>query len=136
MARFASHIVLTVTPANAEAILNGKRAVDVRRFPPRRLPARAYLAVAGTGAITGECVLGEPVGTGPDGTLLPISNPRAYRHPKSLESVGLARVPRSFRYVDGERALQARSSRKGRAAERAKAREVRDPGVLGAPAAR
>ncbi len=68
MPRYASHLVLTVTPANAEAILTGKRAVDVRRFPPKRVPARAYLAVTGTGAVAGECVLGEPVGTGGGGT--------------------------------------------------------------------
>lgn len=99
MPRYASTLVLSVTAANAEAILAGKRAVDVRRFPPRRLPARAYLAVAGTRAVAGECVLGEPVGSGPDGTLLPIGAPKAYRRPRPIDSFGLAKVPRSFRYV-------------------------------------
>lgn len=100
MPRYQSRLVLAVTPANAEAILAGKRAVDVRRFAPKRLPARAYLAVTGTGAIAGECVLGEPVGSGPDGTLLPISEPRAYRRPKAIARLGLEKVPRSFRYLD------------------------------------
>lgn len=100
MPRFASRLVLAVTPENAEAILSGKRAVEVRRFPPKRVPARAYLAVTGTGAVAGECVLGEPVGTGPDGTLLPISAPKAYRRAKAIASFGLPKVPRSFRYLD------------------------------------
>jgi predicted transcriptional regulator len=99
MPRYASRLVLAVSAANADAILSGKRAVDVRKIPPRRLPARAYLAVAGTGAIAGECVLGEPVGEGPDGTLLPVSEPRPYRRPKALADFGLKKVPRSFRYV-------------------------------------
>lgn len=97
--RVASTLAIAVTPANAEAILAGRRAVDVRRFPPKRLPARAYLAVVGARAVVGECVLGEPVGKGPDGTLLPISAAKAYRRPKPIEHVGLAAVPRSFRYV-------------------------------------
>lgn len=31
-------------------------------LPPRRLPAKAYLAVVGTRSVVGECVLGPPVG--------------------------------------------------------------------------
>ncbi len=93
-------LVLTVTPENAEAILSGKRAVDVRRFPPKRVPARAFLAVTGTAAVAGECVLGEPVGKGPDGVLLPISAPKAYRRARKIETFGLAKVPRSFRYLE------------------------------------
>ncbi len=99
MPRYASALVLTVTPANADAILAGKRAVDVRRFPPRRLPARAYLAVTGTRSVRGECVLGEAVGSGPDGALLPIEQPKPYRRPRPIGAFGLKRVPRSFRYV-------------------------------------
>ncbi len=99
MPRYASTLVLTVTLANAEAILAGKRAVDVRRFPPRRLPARAFLAVTGTRSVHGECVLGKPVGSGPDGTLLLIQLPKQYKRPRPIDSFGLERVPRSFRYV-------------------------------------
>lgn len=99
MPRYASTLVLAVTPANAEAILTGKRAVEVRRFPPRRLPARAYLAVSGAAHVAGECVLGEPVGSGPDGVLLPIGSPKAYRRPRPIGDFGLEKVPRSFRYV-------------------------------------
>ncbi len=103
MPKYASVLVLTVTPANADAILSGKRAVDVRRFPPRRLPARAYLAVTGTRQVHGECVLGEPVGSGPDGSLLPIATPKAYRRPRSIDAFGLEKIPRSFRYLGAGR---------------------------------
>ena len=103
MPRYASTLVLSVTATNAEAILSGKRAVDVRRFPPRRLPARAYLAVTGTRSIHGECILGEPVGSSRDGTLLPIAAPKAYRRPRPIDAFGVARVPRSFRYVERRR---------------------------------
>ncbi len=99
MPRYASAVVLSVTPTNADAILSGKRTVDVRRLPPRRLPARAFLAVTGTRQVHGECVLGEPVGSGPDGTLLPIAAPKAYRRPRPIDAFGLEKVPRSFRYV-------------------------------------
>lgn len=107
MPRLVSTLVLAVTPANAAAILSGKRAVEVRRFPPKRVPARAYLAVAGTRVVAGECVLGEPVGKSPDGTILPISAPKAYRRPKPIARLGLAKVPRSFRYLDRERSRGA-----------------------------
>jgi predicted transcriptional regulator len=100
MPRYASVLVLAVTAANAEAILSGRRAVEVRKTPPKRLPARAYLAVSGTAAVAGECVLGEPVGKGPEGTLLPIGEPKTYRRAKELKSFGLKKVPRSFRYID------------------------------------
>ena len=97
--KYESHLVLAVTRENADAILSGERAVDVRRFPPRRLPARVYLAVSGTGAVHGECVLGEPVGSSPDGTLLPIASPKAYRRPRAIDTFGLEKIPRSFRYL-------------------------------------
>ncbi|TMD61069.1 MAG: hypothetical protein E6I87_04290 [Chloroflexi bacterium] len=99
MPKYESHLILAVTRENADAILSGKRAVDVRRFPPRRLPARAYLAITGTGAVHGECVLGEPVGSGADGTLLPIASPKAYRRPRPIDAFGIDKIPRSFRYV-------------------------------------
>lgn len=99
MPKYASHLVLAVTPENADAILSGKRSVDVRRLPPRRLPARAYLAITGTAAVHGECVLGEPVGSSADGTLLPIAEPKAYRRPRPIDAFGLAKIPRSFRYL-------------------------------------
>lgn len=100
MRRYASTLVLAVTPANAAAILSGKRAVDVRRSPPRRLPARAYLAATGTRQVLGECVLGEPVGRGADGVLIPISAAKTYRRARPIDAFGLQKVPRSFRYVE------------------------------------
>jgi len=45
----SSAIVLATTAENAAALLSGERDRDHRRFPPKRLPARAYLAVVGTG---------------------------------------------------------------------------------------
>jgi len=50
----SSAIVLATTAENAEALLSGKRDRDHRRVPPKRLPARAYLAVVGTGSVVGE----------------------------------------------------------------------------------
>ena len=100
MPKLAASLVLAVTAENAAAILAGKRAVDVRRFAPKRLPARAYLAVAGTRAVHGECILGEPVGTSKDGSLIPIGAPKTYRKPRPIDEFGLAKVPRSFRYLD------------------------------------
>ena len=40
----SSAIVLATTAENAEALLSGERDRDQRRFPPKKLPARAYLA--------------------------------------------------------------------------------------------
>ena len=54
----SSAIVLATTAENAEALLSGERDRDHRRFPPKKLPARAYLAVVGTGSVVGECTLG------------------------------------------------------------------------------
>ena len=39
----SSAIVLATTAENAEALLSGERDRDHRRFPPKKLPARAYL---------------------------------------------------------------------------------------------
>jgi predicted transcriptional regulator len=93
-------IVLAVTAENAESILSGERDRDHRRIPPRKLPARAYLAVAGSGAVVGECELGPAERHTAKGWALPVTKPRRYRKPRPVAEFGLARVPRSFRYVD------------------------------------
>ncbi|MDQ3400320.1 MAG: hypothetical protein M3470_04905 [Chloroflexota bacterium] len=92
-------IVLAVTVGNADAILDGKRRFEHRRVPPKRLPARAYLAVGGTGVV-GECELGAPERETTDGWALPVARPRRYRSPRPLERYGLLKTPRSFQYVD------------------------------------
>ena len=92
-------LVLAVTADNANAILDGKRRFDHRRLPPKRLPARAYLAVSGEG-IVGECELGAPERNTDEGWALPISRPRRYRTARALERYGLAKTPRSFQYVN------------------------------------
>ncbi len=92
-------IVLAISEENAAAILDGTRASEHRTLPPKRLPARAYLAVVGTGTVVGECVLGEPAGRTAKGWTLPVSRPRRYRRPRPLADFGLSRTPRSFRYV-------------------------------------
>lgn len=91
-------IVLAVTAENAEAILDGKRRFDHRHLAPKRLPARAFLAVSGEG-IVGECELGAPERKTAEGWALPIARPRRYRAARELARFGLARTPRSFRYV-------------------------------------
>ena len=107
-------IVLAVTQENADALLeqaSRERAVilaqllpvghlaDHRALPPARLPARAYLAVVGTGTVVGECVLGERTGRTAKGWTLPVSKPRRYRKARPLADFGMAKTPRSFRYV-------------------------------------
>ncbi len=92
-------IVLAISRENADAILDGSSAADHRTLPPKRLPARAYLAVVGTGTVVGECVLGEPSAKTAKGWSLPVSRARRYRRPKPLADYGLAKTPRSFRYV-------------------------------------
>jgi predicted transcriptional regulator len=93
-------IVLAVSQENADALLDGKRTADHRALPPTRLPARAYLAVVGTGTVVGECVLGERAGRTAKGWALPVTKPRRYRKARALAEFGLARTPRSFRYVE------------------------------------
>ena len=93
-------LVLAVTRDHAEAILGGERAHDHRTRPPRRLPARAYLAVVGTGTVVGECRLGAPERRTAKGWALPIASARRYRTPRPVTDFGLAKIPRSFRYVD------------------------------------
>lgn len=101
-------LVLAVTQENADAILDGKRRFDHRRLPPKRLPARAYLAVSGEGVV-GECELGAPERRSDEGWALPVSRPRRYRTARALDAFGLAKTPRSFRYVNSP--ASTRSSR-------------------------
>ncbi len=92
-------IVLAVTLENADALLDGTRTADHRALPPTRLPARAYLAVVGTGTVVGECVLGERAGRTAKGWTLPVTKARRYRRARPLAEYGLDKTPRSFRYV-------------------------------------
>ncbi len=96
----SSAIVLATTAENAEALLSGERDRDHRRFPPKKLPARAYLAVVGTGSVVGECELGTAQRRTAKGWALPVSKPRRYRKPRPVADFGLAKIPRSFRYVE------------------------------------
>jgi predicted transcriptional regulator len=96
----SSAIVLATTAENAEALLSGERNTDHRRFPPKKLPLRAYLAVVGTGSVFGECDLGAAERKTAKGWSLPVSNPRRYRKPRPVSDFGLAKIPRSFRYVE------------------------------------
>ncbi|MEK6207204.1 MAG: hypothetical protein AABM32_06130 [Chloroflexota bacterium] len=96
----SSAIVLATTAENAEALLSGERDRDHRRFPPKKLPARAYLAVVGTGSVVGECELGPVERNTAKGWVLPVSKPRRYRKPRPVADFGLEKIPRSFRYVE------------------------------------
>ena len=96
----ASALVLAVTAENAESLLSGERDRDHRRMPPKKLPARAYLAVVGTGSVVGECLLGAAERHTAKGWALPVSRPRRYRRPRPIAEFGLTRIPRSFRYVE------------------------------------
>jgi hypothetical protein len=87
-------LVLAITAEHAEAILDGSRDADHRTLPPARLPAKAYLAVVG------ECVLGERAGRTNAGWALPVTDARRYKTPKPVSAFGLAKIPRSFRYVE------------------------------------
>jgi predicted transcriptional regulator len=95
-----TRIVLAVTAENAESLLSGERKVDYRRIPPKRLPARAYLAVVGTGTVVGECRIGTAERHTAKGWALAVSQPHRFRKPRPVADFGLARIPRSFRYVD------------------------------------
>ncbi len=96
-------IVLAIRAENADALLDGITSTEHRTLPPKRLPARAYLAVVGTGAVVGECVLGPATGRGKAGWALPVTQARRYRRPRPVGEYGLAKVPRSFRYVVGRK---------------------------------
>ena len=52
-------LVLAISADHADSLLDGSRDADHRKLPPARLPAKAYLAVVGTGSVVGECVLAE-----------------------------------------------------------------------------
>lgn len=91
-------LVLAISAENADRILDGKTDVDRRTHPPKRLPARAYLAVSRIG-IVGECDLGAPERRDRGGWTIPVSNPRRYARPRSLDRFGLSKTPRSFQYL-------------------------------------
>ena len=93
-------LVLAITAENADALLDGSRDAEHRTMPPVNLPAKAYLAVVGTGTVVGECVLGERAGRTKNGWTLPVSGARRYKTPKPIAAYGLAKIPRSFRYVE------------------------------------
>lgn len=93
-------LVLAITAEHADALLDGSRDVEHRTMPPANLPAKAYLAIVGTGTVVGECVLGERAGRTKAGWAMPVSGARRYKSPKPISSFGLAKIPRSFRYVE------------------------------------
>ncbi len=92
-------IVLAITREHADELLDGTRDADHRSLPPSRLPAKAYLAVVGTASVVGECILGERTGRTKDGWALPVTSARRYKRPRPIATYGLARIPRSFRYL-------------------------------------
>ena len=94
-------IVLAIHADHADAILDGTARFEHRTLPPKRLPARAYLAVVEERAVVGECDLGPPTRRSAKGWALPITKPRRYRSPRPLSDFGLVKIPRSFRYVEG-----------------------------------
>jgi predicted transcriptional regulator len=93
-------IVLAIRAEHADAILDGTAHFEHRSVPPKRLPAKAYLAVVEEHAIVGECDLGAPTRKSDRGWALPVTKPRRYRAPRPLSEFGLAKIPRSFRYVE------------------------------------
>jgi predicted transcriptional regulator len=93
-------LVLAITAEHADALLDGARDTDHRSLPPARLPAKAYLAVVGTGTVVGECTLGAKTTRTKAGWALPVTNARRYRTPKPITVFGLEKIPRSFRYVE------------------------------------
>ena len=92
-------LVLAISAEHADALLDGSRDADHRTLPPARLPAKAYLAVVGTAAVVGECVLTERGSKTKDGWRLPVTQAKRYRKPKPIGEFGLAKIPRSFRYL-------------------------------------
>jgi hypothetical protein len=93
-------LVLAISAEHAEALLGGARDADHRTLPPARLPARAYLAVVGTGNVVGECILGERAGHTRAGWTLPVTKVRRYKKAKPVTAFGLEKIPRSYRYVE------------------------------------
>ena len=94
-------IVLAIHADHADAILDGTARFEHRAMPPKRLPARAYLAVVEERAVVGQCDLGTPTRKSAKGWALPVTNARRYRAPRPLSEFGLEKIPRSFRYVEG-----------------------------------
>lgn len=92
--------MLAIHADHADAILDGTARFEHRTLPPKRLPARAYLAVTGQRAVVGECELGVPTRRSAQGWALPVTKPRRYRVPRPLSEFGLSKIPRSFRYVE------------------------------------
>ncbi len=92
-------LVLAISAEHADALLAGTRDADHRTIPPARLPAKAYLAVVGTASVVGDCVLGQRAGRTKDGWALPVTRARRYRRPRPISDYGLAKIPRSFRYL-------------------------------------
>ena len=92
-------LVLAITAEHADELLDGSRSADHRVLPPARLPAKAYLAVVGTGTVVGECTLGERTTRTRVGWTLPVSDARRYKTAKPITSFGLDKIPRSFRYL-------------------------------------
>jgi hypothetical protein len=95
-------LVLAITAEHADALLDGARDADHRTLPPARLPAKAYLAVVGTGTVVGECTLGEKTTRTKAGWTLPVTNARRYKTAKPVSAFGLEKIPRSFRYVESD----------------------------------
>ena len=93
-------IVLAIRAEHADAILNGTARFEHRSVPPKRLPAKAYLAVVEAHAVVGECDLGAPTRRSDRGWALPVTKARRYRVPRPLTEDGLTRIPRSFRYIE------------------------------------
>lgn len=93
-------IVLAIHAEGADAILDGTARYEYRTLPPKRLPARAYLAVTEQRAVVGECELGVPARRSAQGWALPVAKPRRYRVARPLSEFGLVKIPRSFRYVE------------------------------------
>jgi len=93
-------IMLAIHADHADAILDGTARLEHRSVPPKRLPAKAFLAFVGESAIVGDCELGPPTRRSAQGWALPVSKPRRYRSPKALAEFGLAKIPRSFCYVE------------------------------------
>lgn len=112
-------IVLAMTAEHADAILAGTAKLDYRTVPPKRLPATAYLAVVGAGAIVGECRLAAPTRRSANGWAIPIDRPRRYRDPRPLSAFGLTKTPRSFRYVAAPAGVTPISSRAAKRTTRA-----------------
>lgn len=92
-------IVLAIHADHADAILDGRARFERRSRPPKRLPARAYLAVVECHAVVGECELGAPTRSSARGGALPVTKPGRYRAPRPLSAFGLTKIPRSFCYV-------------------------------------